>query len=306
MRIVYICMQLLVYSLTYPLLWLISRLPNGLFYGFSDLGFFLTYRVFGYRKKVVYENLKLVFPQKDEAELKRIRKKFYSHMCDMFLEMVKTMSIGEKELKLRYNLQNPELLQKIEKERSVFVLFPHYANWEWSIITNRFVSSKGYAIYQNIGNVYFDRLIKRIRAKWNTTPITQKETARTIVRNESENQRGVYGIVSDQSPQAHRAQYWAPFMGIKVPVFNGPETLARKFDLAVLFAKVSKLRRGYYSIEFIPICENGKQTEKNEITDAFLKLTEEQINTRPEYYLWTHKRWKHRNKTPRSFAEVKP
>ena len=294
-------MQLLVYSLTYPLLWLISRLPNRLFYGFSDLGFLLIYHLIGYRKKVVNNNLRLAFPQKDEVELKRIQKAFYKHMCDMFLEMVKTMSIGEEELKSRYKIQNRDLLQEMETERSVLVLFPHYANWEWSIIVNSFIRSNGYAVYQNIGNIYFDRLIKKIRAKWNTEPITQKETVRTVIRNESEKRRGVYGIVSDQSPQAHRAQYWAPFMGITVPVFNGPETLARKLDLTVLFAKVSKIKRGYYSLEFVTIAENGGQTKKNEITDTFLKLTEEQIKENPEYYLWTHRRWKHRNRVPARF-----
>lgn len=225
-------------------------------------------------------------------------------MCDMFLEMVKTMGIGEKELISRYTLVNREVLQELEKKRSVLVLFSHYANWEWGIITNRFISSKGYAVYQNIGNVYFDRLIKKIRAKWNTTPITQKETTRTLVRNESENLRAVYGIVSDQSPQAHRAQYWAPFMGVTVPVFNGPEILARKFDLAVLFAKVKKLRRGHYSLEFVPITEAGRESRENEITDAFLRLTEAQIKENPEYYLWTHKRWKHRNRVPSKFARL--
>jgi KDO2-lipid IV(A) lauroyltransferase len=111
-------------------------------------------------------------------------------------------------------------------------------------------------------------------------------------------------MVSDQSPQAHRAQYWSEFMGIKVPIFNGAETMARKLGLAVVFLKVSKVKRGYYQAEFIPITENGKNTEENEITEAFLRLTEQQIKERPEHYLWTHKRWKHRDKNPAPFAKV--
>ena len=294
-------MQRLVYILAYPFLWLISILPYRLFYLFSDLVYFLVYRVVGYRKKVVYNNLTLVFPDKSEKEKKNIQKAFYKHMCDMFLETIKTLNISEEELKKRYALPNIDLLLNLEKERSILVMFPHYGNWEWSIIVNVYVKSKGFAIYQKIGNVYFDRLIKRIRGIWSTTPISQRETVITMARNHQKGIKGVYGIVSDQSPQAHLAQYWTEFMNIKVPVYNSPEILARKYDHAVVFAKVTKVKRGYYNTEFIPIAKEGSMTKENEITKQFLRLTEEEILENPAYYLWTHRRWKHRDKVPEEF-----
>ncbi|MGB5461494.1 MAG: lysophospholipid acyltransferase family protein [Eudoraea sp.] len=294
-------MQLLVYIIAYPFLWLISILPYRLFYLFSDLVYILVYRIIGYRKKVVYNNLTLVFPHKSEKEKKSIQKAFYKHMCDMFLETIKTLNIGEEELKKRYATPNIDLLLEIEKKRSILVMLPHYANWEWSIIVNRYVKSKGFAIYQEIGNVYFDRLIKKIRAIWNTTPISQQETVITMARNHQNGIKAIYGIVSDQSPQAHLAQYWTKFMNIKVPVFNGPELLAKRYDHAVIFAKVSKVKRGYYKTEFIPIALEGSKTEKNEITNQFLKLTEEEIIENPAYYLWTHRRWKHSDKVPEKY-----
>ncbi|MEM7382034.1 MAG: lipid A biosynthesis acyltransferase, partial [Bacteroidota bacterium] len=161
-------MQLLVYSFTYPFLWLISRLPFRVFYALSDVVFFVIYRIFRYRKKVVISNLNLVFPDKTTAEINSICKAFYRHMCDMFMEMVKTLKMNEADLKDRYRVINLEILQDLEKQKSVLVLFPHYGNWEWSIIVNRSIKSKGYAVYQKIGNIYFDKLIRKIRAKWNT------------------------------------------------------------------------------------------------------------------------------------------
>ena len=294
-------MQLLVYILAYPFLWLLSVLPFPLFYRFSDLTFFLVYHLIGYRRKVVRSNLQLVFPEKSENEIKQIQKKFYRHFCDMFLEIVKTMNLRESDLEKRFRISNIELLQELEGKKGVLLLFPHYGNWEWSIIVNRHIKSAGYAVYQRIENLYFDRLIRKIRAKWNTSLITQQETIRTVMRNEQEAKPGVYGIVSDQSPQAFWAQYWSKFMGVTVPIFNGPETLAKKLDLAVLFARISKEKRGHYALELIPITKAGKNTAENEITEAFLRLTEEQIRNRPEYYLWTHRRWKHRNKVPEKF-----
>lgn len=295
-------MQLVVFLLVYPLLWVVSILPYRLFYLLSDFFFILVYRIVGYRKKVVYDNLKLVFPKKSEEDIKIIHKNFFKHMCDMFLEMVKTMNLTKDEVEKRYHVSNIEVLLEIEKKRSVLIVCSHFANWEWNVSINNYINSKGYAVYQKIGNDYFDKWIRKVRARWNTTLISQQETVKTVVRNKQKGIIGTFGMVSDQSPQAHRAQYWTEFMGIKVPVINGAETMARKLDLAVVFLKVSKVKRGYYQAELIPITTDAMNTKKNEITDAFLRLAEQQIIERPEHYLWTHKRWKHRDKVPEEFT----
>ncbi len=292
-------MQLLVFILVYPALWFVSILPYRLFYLLSDFFFFLVYHVVGYRKKVVYDNLKLVFPEKEESEILRIQKDFFKHMCDMFLEMVKTMNLSKEQVKKRYVISNIELVKEIEKTNSILVLCAHYANWEWNVSINNYTESKGYAVYQKIGNDYFDKWIKRLRERWNTTLITQQQTVKTVMRNMRDGITCSYGMVSDQSPQAHRAQYWTEFMGVNVPVFNGAENMARKMNLAVVFLKVSKVKRGYYKADFIPITLSGRETKENEITDKFLQLTEHQIREKPEHYLWSHKRWKHRKKNKR-------
>lgn len=295
-------MQLLVFILVYPALWFVSILPFRIFYLLSDFFFFLVYHVVGYRKKVVYDNLRLVFPEKKDAEIFRLRKDFFKHMCDMFMEMVKTMNLSKEQVKKRYHVKNIDVINEIEKTKSILIVCSHYANWEWNVSMNNYVQSKGYAVYQKIGNDYFDKWIKRVRGRWNTTLITQKQTVKTVVRNKINGVTGIFGMVSDQSPQAHRAQYWSEFMGVKVPIFNGAEVMARKMDLAVVFLKVSKVKRGYYEAEFIPITSSGSETEKNEITNTFLRLTEQQIREKPEHYLWTHKRWKHRNRVPKEFT----
>jgi KDO2-lipid IV(A) lauroyltransferase len=289
-------MQLLVFILAYPFLWLISVLPDWLFYGISNVTFVLVYHVIGYRRKVVASNLQLVFPEKTVAERNRIEKEFYKHLCDVFLEMVKTMSLSKKAVAKKYAIQNVELLQEIEKEKSILVVCSHYANWEWTISINNHIKSKGYGVYTKIKNKYFDSWSRKVRARWNTTLITQQETVKTILKNKRDHVKGIFGMVSDQSPQVSRSQYWKEFMGVRVPVINGPETLARKMDLAVVFLKVSKVKRGYYKAELSTITTDAPSTAKGEITDQFLKMVEQQIYERPEHYLWTHKRWKHKGK----------
>lgn len=294
-------MQLLVFVLAYPFLWIISRLPYTLFYAFSDVIRFVVYRIVGYRTKVVRSNLRLVFPDKSEKELKRIEIEFYKHLCDTFLEMVKTMSISTKSMKERYRVINPEIIDDLQKTKTILVVCSHYANWEWNVSINTLFQSKGYAVYQKISNPYFDKWVRHIRSRWNTTLITQQQVVPTVIRNYKDGIKGIFGMVSDQSPQKHRAQYWTEFMGIKVPVVNGAEIMARKMDLAVVFLKVSKIKRGFYNAEFIPITASGKQTQEHEITDTFLRLAEQQIKEKPEHYLWTHRRWKHRNSVPKEF-----
>ena len=295
-------MQLLVFILAYPLLRLVSWLPFRLLYALSDGVYFLVYRVIGYRKKVVRGNLDLVFPEKSETERRTIEKQFYKHMCDMFLEMIKTMGMSQEQLQQRFTFTNLEVLHAIEAQnKSVMLMFPHYASWEWSPALGAHIQAKGYGIYQPIVNKYFDQMVRNIRSKFGATLITTKETASTVQRNKEEGILATYGILSDQSPQPHRAFHWTEFMGIKVPVHTGAEMLCKKLDLPAVFLKVKKLKRGHYQGSFVVLAEDSRTFEDYAITDAFLAETEKSIREAPQYYFWTHKRWKHRNKVPEAF-----
>ncbi len=294
-------MQLLIYILAYPLLWLTSRLPFPLLYTVSDLVYFLIYHIIGYRKKVVKENLRLVFPEKKEKELKQIEKRFYKHMCDMFLEMIKTLSISEKEMQKRFVLIGIDEITSLEQEKNILMMFPHYASWEWVIAMDKHIESGGQAVYQKIKNKYFDRLIRRIREKFGTTLIETRETPSIIRHNQANNIKSLYGFLSDQSPTKSRAKYWTEFMGVKVPIHTGAEMLAKRFDLAVIYLKVQKVKRGHYKGSFKTLAKNPKEFNDFEITDLFLREIEQQIKEEPAYYFWTHKRWKHRNAVPDKF-----
>lgn len=288
-------MQLLAYILIYPVLWLVSILPFKLLYVVSDGLYALLYYLIGYRKKVVFDNLKLAFPEKSEIELRTIRKKFYHHLCDMILEAVKSITISEAEMIKRYVFTNVEEIHTLEKANKSVVLFMgHYASWEWVFILQKHINHKGYAVYKQLSNKYFDALVKRIRAKYNSYLITTKETFPILIKAKQNNQLTLNGFVFDQSPKAEKAIYWQKFMGIEVPVHVGAEILAKRLDMATVFLKVEKVKRGYYKATFYDIIQNTKDIGNYEITDKALKRVEEQIYEAPEYYLWTHKRWKHR------------
>jgi len=269
---------------------------------FSDLVYILVYHIAGYRKKVVNENLKLVFPNKSFKELTAIKKKFYKHMCDMFFEMIKSISITKNQLNKRFIIKNPEELKRLEGlNKSIILMYGHYASYEWSYVIENHLTYKGYGIYKRIKNRYFDKLAKRIRSKYNTVLIHTKEAIHIITKNEAEGIKSIIGFLSDQSPKYEKAYYWSNFMSINVPCFTGAEMLAKKLDLSVAYLKVKKHKRGYYEAEFISLADNSIALKDYEITDKFTQALEAQIHEAPEYYLWTHRRWKHRNKVPKEF-----
>jgi len=251
---------------------------------------------------VVKENLRLVFPEKSEKEISTITSRFYHHLCDMILESLKSLSIKENDIRERYKFTNIDLLLDIEKrQKSIILMCAHYGSWEWIFILQRYVNHKGYAIYKRIENKYFDRLVRKIRAKYDTHLITTKETFEVLSNSQKKGELSINGFVSDQSPKHWKALHWNNFMGITVPMHTGAEYLAKELDMAVVFFKVKRLKRGFYETTFETIAENPKEYKNYDITDIFFKKVEKQIREAPEYYLWTHKRWKHRNKVPEKF-----
>ncbi|MBT8393788.1 MAG: lipid A biosynthesis acyltransferase [Flavobacteriaceae bacterium] len=295
-------MQLIAYLIIYPFLWLISILPFRLLYAFSDLLYIFIYKIFGYRKRTVKENLNLVFPEKSKEEVNRIMNKFYHHLCDMIVESIKSMTISEAQMKKRYVFTNVEIIRELGKaNKSIALMCGHYASWEWIFILQTYIEHRGYAIYKKLANKYFDRLVKRIRAKYNSYLITTKESIAVLQECKNKGELTLNGFNSDQSPKINKAYHWNEFMGIKVPVHTGAEMLAKKLDLAVVFFSVKKVKRGFYETTFKTICENPNEYDDYQITDIYMRLIEKQIHEAPEYYLWTHKRWKHRNKVPEQF-----
>ncbi len=290
-------MQLVAFLLIYPILWCISILPFRVFYIFSDIICFFVYRVFSYRKQTVRKNLALTFPHLSDRERLVIERKFFTHMVDMFLEMIKTMTISDKEIKKRFTFTNIELLKEYEqKGKSIALLCGHYASWEWLVVIAKYIDFRSIAIYKKIGNKYFDKLVRDIRSRLNAELVESKKSIELIEYNNKHNIKAVYGFASDQSPQLSKAKYWGIFMGHEVPVHTGAEMLAKRLDLNMLFVKVTKLKRGYYQTTLQELVENPREIPDYEITSMYLREVEKQIYEAPEYYLWTHKRWKHRNK----------
>lgn len=288
-------MQFLIYILIYPFIWFLSILPFRMLYFLSDCIYFLVYYIIGYRKKTVRENLALALPHLTVKQRLRVEKKFFSHLCDTFMEMAKTMTISRKEIERRFRFTNlNDYLEYEKKEKSIALLCGHYASYEWAISVNHYINYRGVGIYKKISNKYFDKLVHDIRSRFKAHLVTTKATVSTIEENYHKKVLCVYGFANDQSPKLTSTFHWKKFMGMEVPIQTAAEMLSKKFDMNVLFLRVKKIKRGFYEASFELLSDNAKAVPDYEITDRFMELVEKQILEAPEYYLWTHKRWKHR------------
>jgi len=289
-------MQRLLYILVYPIWWGISILPMSILYILSDIFFFLTYYVIGYRRKVVKENLALALPNRSEKERKQIAREFYAHLCDILVETVKSLTISEKEINRRFQFKNLELLQDLyDQDKSVLLMCGHYASWEWSGILTKHMPYKGLAVYKQLRNPNFDRLVKKIRGKFGGEIVTNRQIVAKLFRMHRDKKKSLTLILSDQTPKLSDYKHVDTFMGVRVPVFVGTEELAKRLGHIPVYLHVEKVKRGHYSARFIPLTMEPKNIPDYEITRMFLDEIEKQIHKEPAYYLWSHKRWKHRN-----------
>ena len=288
-------MSLLIFALVYPFLWLLSKLPFRVLYVISDLVFFILYYIVGYRKDVVRFNLKTAFPDMDTATLKATQKRFYHHFCDLFIEVIKTLSITEQTLRDRYLFTNFEVLQKyVDKGQPVILTMGHYASYEWIFALQTIIKGHpGYAVYKKIKNPYFDKMIRDIRGKWDTTLVPNKE-ARSKIKEVLAQKKGfaLFGFIMDQSPSNPRGKHFSNFLGVNTPFFTGVEKLSKQYDLPVLFLGTTRVKRGYYTSTFSVLADTPSKYPDFAITDAYATILTKLIQKDPSYYFWTHKRFK--------------
>jgi KDO2-lipid IV(A) lauroyltransferase len=262
---------------------------------FSDLLYLVFYYFPGYRKEIVFRNLKNSFPEKSDAEIKGIMKRFYSHLADLFIETLKLTHLSNKSLKKRFTCSNPELLEKLyESGRDLVVVHSHFNNWEWLVSLPFYTRYQVVSIYKPLHDKLFDGFLNRLRTRNNLVLTPTKNVVREIVTNKNKNVRAMYGFIADQTPAKPDIRYWTRFLNQDTPVFLGIEKIAMKYDMPVVFFNVRKTSRGHYNLTVELLFDNLSGLPEYLITDTHVSRLEKMIREKPEYWIWTHKRWKHK------------
>jgi KDO2-lipid IV(A) lauroyltransferase len=250
------------------------------------------YYVIGYRKKVVFENLKNSFPEKSDSEQKQIAKKFYSHLTDIFLESLKGITYHINRLLKRYQAVNAEEIDIFyERMQNTITVGGHFGNWEWGNQTIDYLfKAKPIALYKPLSNRYIEEFMRKKRARSGTVLIPVKFTKRAFEYPAGKPITVV--MIADQSPPKSSLAYWVNFMNQDTACLIGIERYAKMYNFPVIFYNVNKIKRGYYTISIEIITTEPLKTKTGEITEKFMKLLENCILQNPEYYLWSHRRWK--------------
>lgn len=280
------------YYFTYGFLYLLSLLPMRVLYMLSDFIYGIIYYVIGYRRKVVMDNLRQAFPEKPEAELGVISKKFYHNFIDSFIEVIKLLSAGESWLRKRFTVDVQVLDEVYATGRSCQVHLGHTFNWEWGqIVLTHLTRYKVLVVYMPISNKVFEKLFYRIRTRSGNGFLPAPQVREAIIPYLSS--QYLLALVADQSPGNMKTSYWIDFMGRPTPFASGPEKTARNGNLPVVFASIHKPRRGYYHGTMHLACMDAEGLPEGELTRKYVRYLESVIHDRPDMWLWSHRRWKH-------------
>jgi KDO2-lipid IV(A) lauroyltransferase len=274
----------------------ISYLPFWVLYGISDLFYLIINYLVKYRLEIITDNLKHAFPEKTDAEIKTITRKYYRHFCDIFVETVKAYSISEKQFKKRIKFHQVEkFMDYFDQGRSLIFFGMHYNNWEWSSFSARFGKHDVLFVYNPLrGNEAFEKFMNHIRGRWGAKTIPVHRSSRIVLTFGKTEKPAAIWLGADQAPPP-TSKFWTLFLNRETPFFSGPEKIAHYSNQPVFLHVTRKVGRGKYEVDFIQLFDKPKDevSDSNEILLAYVRKMEDIIREKPEYYLWSHRRWKH-------------
>lgn len=282
----------------------VARLPLGVLYRVSDVVCFVLYRVAGYRRAVVRDNLHRAFPDASERQIREWERGFYTHLCDVFVEAFKLLDISDEEVERRIEIRGAALVdESVAAGRSVVLMLGHYGNWEWvPSIMRKFTSGvHGCQIYHPLRNAFADRFMLALRSRFGSESIPMAHAVRRLLGVERSGQRFVCGFIADQRPLGRALRHWTDFMGIDSPYVVGGESIGDHVGASFLYVDVEKLSRGHYRLTFMPIHPPEGDTGEYPVTREYLRMLETTIRRNPRYWLWSHRRWS-RKRTRENFG----
>lgn len=273
----------------------LAGLPLGVLYVVSDVGYVVLYYIVRYRRRVVRSNLERVFGEMSRAEIVKIEKGFYRSICDVFIEVFKTLNISDEELRERVEVRNCELPERIAAQgRSCLMLLGHCGCWEWcqEICTRYRWPRRNGELYKRLSSPYFGSLMHEIRSHWDTEQVEMNRAVRTLLKWSGEGVPFLMGFICDQRPDS-TPKGMTRFMGQETWFVPGAEEIGRKIGAELIYLDVERTGRGHYRLTFRELdITDEVRNEKYPLTVRFWQLLEVTVRRQPEIWLWSHKRWK--------------
>lgn len=280
----------------YTILIPFSYLPFKVLFYMADVAYFILYYPLNYRKDVVRKNLKNAFPEKTDSELKAIEKQYYHHLCNLFFEIMKCISLSKKTVDQRFSVEpNSDLDQSYKDGKDVVLMCGHFNNWElWASAMPYLIQHKSVAVYKPLANKFADIKSKETRERHGMKMVSMNESIKYMVKNQKS--KSAYIFLSDQSPSNMTNVRWNTFLNQETAWMLGGTSIGKKLGMDFYFAYIEQIERGKYEVKFKKISDANDHLSDEDVMDIYVKNLEAIIQENPQYWLWSHKRWKHKKK----------
>jgi len=276
----------------------VGLLPYWFLYGVCvPCIYFLIYKVAGYRTGVVRENLRNAFLEKSEAGRRDIERRFYKQLSELFIDTIDLTSISKRQIIKRFQYRNAAEVEAASKDRGWICAMAHYGSWEYTINYSLFTEHRVGAVYHYLHSPVFERFYRYLRSRFGSEPIPTTEVIREVLKSKRPGEKPLtLALIADQTPKPHTIDHWFRFLNQPTAFFMGTGKIARKFGMPIYFLDIRKLKKGFYTGQFELLYDGKEELDEHQIVERYVRRLEKMIRERPELWLWSHRRWKHKPK----------
>lgn len=245
------------------------------------------------------QNIDIIAGKNPAINTKQVYHQFLSYFAKLFSEIIFSFSISQKAILKRIKFNNPEVVSKaIQEKGGAFLLTAHYGNWEMASLAMPSVfGDKLGAIYLPLSNKKLDEWVKKKRIRFGLHFMSPTEVLQSLRKQQE--MKGIC-FIADQAPANPASAHWTPFMGRLTSFSPGIERMSRLLKWPVIYGHIQPNNEGGYELFFEKICDDPKDMPNGAITKYYAAKLESEILKNPQYWLLSHRRWKHQ---PEQFSE---
>ncbi len=287
------------YAAVWAILKVLGALPRGLARGLATAVASALYGVLPKLRRTAEFNLRLAFPEWDEARRRQVIRGMVRNLGWMAAEFARFPRYTRENIEDVLILDgNENFLDGQRRGKGVLYLTGHIGAWELSSFAHALYGFPLHYMARPLDNALVDKLVNRYRCSSGNEPIFKNESARALLKILKE--AGTVGILADQNTMPDEGVF-VDFFGKSACTTTGIARVALHTGAAVVPGYAYwDASIGTYRLRFEPAVELVRtgNTERDIFvnTQRFAKVIEEIIRKYPEQWVWVHARWKTRPK----------
>ena len=241
-------------------------------------------------KRLIYSNIKKALPNINANELNEIYTSMWNNYGRVFAEYMFIKKFRQGRLSDNIVIEGREILENIKrnKQRVVFIS-GHFSNFELMAMQIEKMGIKVAAIYRPLNNIFLNQIMEKIRKNYICKFQIKKGIGGTKKLVKLIKDGFSTALMIDQRvSEGIRSNFFEE----KAFTTTIPAQLVKKYKIPVVPIFIER----FDDIKFKMIVERPINFQENksveEITNDLNKLLERMILQKPNYWIWSHNRWK--------------